>query len=119
MGDAFCNDNLMYNVYEFLKILSHSKHSFTHSLSLSLFLSFSLSLSLSHAHTHTYTHQFTAVHSGGIVLTFIGTNLDVVQNPVLVVNDPQYLNVTNVSIKFNYYGYCDHLLMLFRVQVVQ
>ena len=36
-------------------------------------------------------------HSGGIVLTFIGTNLDVVQKPMLVVNDPQYLNVANVS----------------------
>ena len=31
------------------------------------------------------------------MLTFNGTNLDVVQNPILVVDDPQYLNVANVS----------------------
>ena len=36
-------------------------------------------------------------HSGGVVLTFIGTNLDVVQNPMLVITDPQYLNEANVS----------------------
>ena len=30
---------------------------------------------------------------------FIGTNLDVVQNPMLVVDDPQYLNVANVREK--------------------
>ena len=36
-------------------------------------------------------------HSGGVVLTFIGTNLDVVQNPMLVVDDSQYLNAANVS----------------------
>ena len=29
---------------------------------------------------------------------FIGTNLDVVQNPMLVVDDPQYLNVANVRV---------------------
>jgi hypothetical protein len=32
------------------------------------------------------------------VLTFIGTGLDVVQNPILVVDDPQYLNVANVRV---------------------
>ena len=31
------------------------------------------------------------------MLTFNGTNLDVVQNPMLVIDDPQYLNVANVS----------------------
>ena len=31
------------------------------------------------------------------MLTFIGTNLDVVQNPMLVIADPQYLNKANVS----------------------
>ena len=31
------------------------------------------------------------------MLTFNGTNLDVVQNPMLVIADPQYLNVANVS----------------------
>ena len=36
-------------------------------------------------------------HSGGIELVFIGTNLDVVIEPMLVVTDPQYLDVTNVS----------------------
>ena len=40
-------------------------------------------------HTHTC--------SGGIELTFIGTNLDVVQNPVLVVDDSAYVDVVNVS----------------------
>ena len=35
--------------------------------------------------------------SGGIELIFNGTNLDVVQNPMLVINDPEYLNVINVS----------------------
>ena len=37
-------------------------------------------------------------HRGGIELIFNGTNLDVVQNPMLVINDPQYLNITNVSL---------------------
>ena len=41
----------------------------------------------------------TLTHSGGIELIFIGTNLDVVQNPMLVVSDPQYLDGTNVSHK--------------------
>lgn len=40
--------------------------------------------------------------SGGIVLMFIGTNLDVVQNPMLVVDDPQYLNIANVREKQHY-----------------
>ena len=31
------------------------------------------------------------------MLTFSGTNLDVVQNPVLVITDPQYLIEANVS----------------------
>ena len=31
------------------------------------------------------------------MLTFNGTNLDVVQNPMLVLTDPQYLNEANVS----------------------
>ena len=31
------------------------------------------------------------------MLTFNGTNLDVIQNPMLVVADPQYLNEANVS----------------------
>lgn len=54
-------------------------------------------------HTHAYTpsHTHLLLHiilcSGGIVLMFIGTNLDVVQNPMLVIADPQYLNVANVS----------------------
>ena len=34
---------------------------------------------------------------GGIELIFLGTNLDVVVNPMLVVSDPQYLDATNVS----------------------
>ena len=39
----------------------------------------------------------TCTCSGGIELTFIGTNLDVVQNPVLVVSDMDYLDTANVS----------------------
>ena len=39
----------------------------------------------------------TCTCSGGIELTFIGTNLDVVQNPVLVVSDMDYLDAANVS----------------------
>ena len=35
--------------------------------------------------------------SGGIELIFNGTNLDVVQNPMLVISDPQYLEVSNVN----------------------
>ena len=35
--------------------------------------------------------------SGGIELIFNGTNLDVVQNPMLVISDPQYLDISNVS----------------------
>ena len=31
------------------------------------------------------------------MLTFNGTNLDVVQNPILVIDDPQYLIEANVS----------------------
>ena len=31
------------------------------------------------------------------MLTFSGTNLDVVQNPILVIADPQYLIEANVS----------------------
>ena len=57
-----------------------------------------------HIHTHTHTLTHTHTHSGGINLTFIGTNLDVVQNPVLVVNDPQYLDGTNVSHKKHTYS---------------
>ena len=58
------------------------------------------------AHTHTHTHTLAPIlliHicSGGIALTFIGTNLDVVQNPMLVVNDPLYINEANVSFKHN------------------
>jgi hypothetical protein len=55
-----------------------------------------------HMHTHTHTPHIhithAETHSGGIMLTFIGTNLDVVQNPILVVADPQYLNIANVSV---------------------
>ena len=59
-----------------------------------------------YTHTHTHTHTLAPIlliHicSGGIALTFIGTNLDVVQNPALVVNDSQYLNEANVSFKHN------------------
>ena len=47
--------------------------------------------------THLHTYYMIPTCSGGIMLTFIGTNLDVVQNPMLVIADPQYLNVANVS----------------------
>ena len=50
-----------------------------------------------HTHTHSLTYTLLMAHSGGVVLTFIGANLDVVQKPMLVVDDPQYLNVANVS----------------------
>ena len=51
-----------------------------------------------HARTHTHTHTHTHVHtSGGIEVTFIGANLDVVQRPMLVVNDTDYVPVVNVS----------------------
>jgi hypothetical protein len=49
------------------------------------------------SHTHTHTHIHTHTHSGGIELIFNGTNLDVVERPMLVVSDPQYVNATNVS----------------------
>ena len=68
----------MYVVYEFLKMLSHSKHSFVYPI------------------CH-FTHTHTLTHSGGIELIFNGTNLDVVQNPMLVISDPEYLDVSNVS----------------------
>lgn len=35
--------------------------------------------------------------SGGIEVTFSGTNLDVVQDPVMAVNDSDYVDVFNVS----------------------
>ena len=35
--------------------------------------------------------------SGGIEITFSGTNLDVVQDPVMLVNDSDYVDVFNVS----------------------
>jgi hypothetical protein len=46
------------------------------------------------------------------MLMFIGTNLDVVQNPMLVVNDPQYLNEANVS-AIKAVDYYDDLLIIF------
>ena len=46
----------------------------------------------------------THMRSGGIEIIFNGTNLDVVQNPMLVIIDPQYLNVSNVS-----FVYCNFL----------
>ena len=39
--------------------------------------------------------------SGGIELIFNGSNLNVVQNPLLVINDPDYLDNTNVSSKYS------------------
>ena len=66
-------------VYAFLELLSHSKHRFTD------------------PKCHRYTHTHTHTHSGGIELVFNGTNLDVVQSPMLVVSDPDYVNATNVS----------------------
>ena len=61
-------------------MLSHSMYSFVYPI-----------CHFTHTHTHTHTH------SGGIELIFNGTNLDVVQNPMLVISDPEYLNVSNVS----------------------
>ena len=56
---------------------------------------------LVHTRTHvtlpSHTCTLLVSHSGGVVLTFFGTNLDVIQNPMLVVTDPQYLNEANVS----------------------
>ena len=37
------------------------------------------------------------LNSGGIEVIFNGTNLDVVQNPVMAVNDSDYVAVFNVS----------------------
>ena len=36
-------------------------------------------------------------HRGGIQLTFSGSNLDIAQNPFLVVDDSKYLSSTKVS----------------------
>jgi Na+/serine symporter len=85
-GDRFRVDN--YNVH-CLYILGTT---FT-------FQAYPICHTLTHTHTHiltnTYSHSHT--HSGGIELIFNGTNLDVVESPMLVVNDPNYVNVTNVS----------------------
>ena len=37
------------------------------------------------------------IYSGGIEVVFNGTNLDVTQNPMLEISDPDNLNVINVS----------------------
>ena len=68
-------------VYAFLELLSHSKHRFTDPK----------------CHSRTHADILTHSHSGGIELTFNGTNLDVVQSPMLIVSDPDYVNATNVS----------------------
>jgi hypothetical protein len=52
---------------------------------------------MSHTHTHTHTLTHTQTCSGGIEFIFNGTNLDVVERPILVVSDPNYVNATNVS----------------------
>lgn len=39
---------------------------------------------------------------GGIELVFNGSNLDVVQNPMLEVNDQDYLDSLNVSLNFQF-----------------
>ena len=49
----------------------------------------------SHTYTHTLIHSLT--HSGGIELIFNGSNLDVVQNPMLIFDDPNYTSNVNVS----------------------
>ena len=49
-------------------------------------------------HIHIYIYTF---DSGGVELIFNGNNLNVyvVENPMLEVSDPEYLNVTNISSK--------------------
>ena len=89
-------------VYEFLKLLSHSKHSFMYPIRLyvnthTLTQTHSLTHMYTHTHTHTYTHTLTHAHRGGIELIFNGTNLDVVQRPMLVFDDTEYVNAPNVS----------------------
>ena len=48
-------------------------------------------------HNNIVPLNFVSTHSGGIELIFKGSNLNVVQNPVLVINDPDYLDNVNVS----------------------